>query len=318
MWNFLLAISTSVTFLATTTTGDHAAFPLAPKVTVKRRSAYDPIFDVPLSVSDDAMEIPIDLIYKMSSVGNITQFVDQFIDKDSVDPREFPGNFDGEGIERGIGVIPKPGICTPELTLVSLIPTEAPNDPSIVYYPQCTRVKRCGGCCSHRLLSCQPTETETLTYTIVKSQYTGGVRMQLVERVPIIVEQHTKCRCACAVKEEHCNRFQRYEASQCKCVCTNLEDQSKCLKESELKIWDSNACNCRCRETKGCTTGTFFDETQCQCIPLPILRPSDEAILDRKKYIIKARPVTPNDDSRYHTVTPEYSSGTPWPPNKYY
>uniref|UniRef100_A0A6B2EIR1 Putative vascular endothelial growth factor a-a-like protein n=1 Tax=Phlebotomus kandelakii TaxID=1109342 RepID=A0A6B2EIR1_9DIPT len=266
MWNLLLAISTTVTFLATTSAGDHVAFPES-SVNVKRRSNYDPTFDVPLSVNDDGMEIPIDLIRKMSAVTNITQFVDEFIDKDSVDPREIPGHFASEGVERGLGITPKPGLCSPEMSLVSLIPTDSPNDPSIVYYPQCTRVKRCGGCCSHRLLSCQPIEKETLTFTIIKSQYTGGARMQLVERVPIIVDQHTKCRCGCAVQEEHCNRFQRYEKSQCKCICTNLEDQSKCLKESELKIWDSKACNCRCRETKGCTTGTFFDENQCQCIP---------------------------------------------------
>ncbi|XP_059609483.1 platelet-derived growth factor subunit A isoform X1 [Phlebotomus argentipes] len=317
MWNLVLAISTSVTFLATTLAGDHVAFPES-SVNVKRRSSYDPAFDLPLSIADDGMEIPVDLLRKMSTVTNISQFVDEFIDKDSVDSREIAGHFASEDVERGLAITPKPGLCTPEMTLVPLIPVNSENDPSVVYYPQCTRVKRCGGCCSHRLLSCQPTETETLTFTIIKSQYTGGTRMQLVERVPIIVEQHTKCRCNCAVKEEHCNRFQRYESSQCKCVCTNLEDQSKCLKESELKIWDSSTCNCRCRESKGCTTGTFFDENQCKCIPLPVLRPSDQTILDRKKYIIKARPVTPGEDSRYHTVTPEYPASSPWPPNKYY
>ncbi|GAB0095765.1 hypothetical protein DMENIID0001_111860 [Sergentomyia squamirostris] len=196
------------------------------------------------------------------------------------------------------------------MTLVSLIPKDAPNDASIVYYPECTRIKQCGGCCA-RLLSCQPIETETLTFTILKSQYTGGNRMMLKEKIPVIVEQHTKCKCGCAVKEEHCNRNQKYESNQCKCICTNLEDQSKCLKE-DLKIWDTVSCTCRCRESKSCTTGSYFDENNCQCLQLPIFRPTDQAILDRKKFIIKAQPINPGDNSRYHTVPPEYPSPTPW------
>lgn len=61
--------------------------------------------------------------------------------------------------------MPAAAACIPELTKIKIGNT---TDPSILYIPQCTRVERCGGCCTHALLSCQPTEDgiETLTYSV--------------------------------------------------------------------------------------------------------------------------------------------------------
>lgn len=60
-------------------------------------------------------------------------------------------------------IIPKAAGCAVELKTISLRDT---NDPSLYYYPPCTRVYRCGGCCAHDLLACQPTKTETLNYEV--------------------------------------------------------------------------------------------------------------------------------------------------------
>lgn len=51
----------------------------------------------------------------------------------------------------------------PELQTIRIAP-EA--DPSVLYIPTCTRIERCGGCCSHSLLSCQPTEVETVAFQV--------------------------------------------------------------------------------------------------------------------------------------------------------
>lgn len=110
--------------------------------------------------------------------------------------------------------------------------------------------------------------------------------MPLKEKVPVVVEEHTKCKCDCRVKEGDCKRNQIYIKSQCKCECTNFDDHSKCLAvnpcypinvqcnvsmnefrlQDNSKIWDSDDCTCRCRDSKECTTGTFFDESTCRCI----------------------------------------------------
>lgn len=178
------------------------------------------------------------------------------------------------------------------MEIVPLRPDNAVDDPTIIYYPSCTRVQRCSGCCSHKLLSCQPTIVEKKTFQVTKAQYTGGTKLTYKGKELIIVEEHKKCKCGCAIQDRDCNQFQKYDASQCKCYCTNLADQTKCLKvcwtfflllilfknnrfffcglqDSDIKIWD-NSCTCQCKEVKDCTTGSHFDHNLCQCIEVNI------------------------------------------------
>ena len=49
----------------------------------------------------------------------------------------------------------KAALCQPELTTVELDLPNYDDGSGVFYYPTCTRVNRCGGCCSHELLSCQ-------------------------------------------------------------------------------------------------------------------------------------------------------------------
>lgn len=123
---------------------------------------------------------------------------------------------------------------------------------------------------------------------IIKTQYTGDARMSLKEKVPVVVEEHVKCKCDCRIKEKDCKRNQIYMKSACKCECTNFDDHNKCLgvkfensevnfdtismhfsllnSQDDLKIWDSDNCTCRCRDSNQCTTGTYYDENTCRCI----------------------------------------------------
>lgn len=48
---------------------------------------------------------------------------------------------------------------------MSLVP-EDNNDPNAIYFPTCTRMNRCGGCCTHDLLECQPIEVEKRTFQV--------------------------------------------------------------------------------------------------------------------------------------------------------
>lgn len=62
-------------------------------------------------------------------------------------------------------MVPKPANCMPELKTVPLVP-ETSTTAGVFYFPSCTRVKRCGGCCSHALLSCQPVQTEQIAMQV--------------------------------------------------------------------------------------------------------------------------------------------------------
>lgn len=77
--------------------------------------------------------------------------------------------FGGEDVERSRGKSPPPANCIPESTVVELKLSDESdkNDPTIVVFPSCTRVKRCGGCCNNNLVTCQPLETNTIVFEVL-------------------------------------------------------------------------------------------------------------------------------------------------------
>ncbi|XP_076676981.1 uncharacterized protein LOC143373517 [Andrena cerasifolii] len=120
----------------------------------------------------------------------------------------------GENEERSNAERPIPAKCMPELQPVSL---KLETDPSSIYYPSCTRVKRCGGCCSHSLLSCQPTASEFRNFEVLvlPGGHSGGLNYTSKQIVPL--EEHTKCMCDCRIKAEDCNSTQSYVQEECRC-----------------------------------------------------------------------------------------------------
>ncbi|XP_057342149.1 vascular endothelial growth factor A-like [Microplitis mediator] len=169
---------------------------------------------------------------------------------------------DRMGTERSSMMIAKPAICQPEYQVVPLKPLG--DDRDAVYFPSCTRVKRCGGCCYHRLLSCQPVERVIHNYQItVTKRDNDSIIWEGKELIP--VEEHIKCNCLCQITAEQCNYKQEYIENECRCVCLNNDDELKCKTEPRLKIWDTDKCECGCREQLDCHEGTYFDKNTCRC-----------------------------------------------------
>lgn len=94
---------------------------------------------------------------------------------------------------------PVQATCIPELTTV---PLAVDKKTSNIYFPQCVRVKRCGGCCGVDLLSCQPEETQILNYAVFTAEYSGRGKFSNLKKEIIQVEEHTKCKCSCKIKKE--------------------------------------------------------------------------------------------------------------------
>lgn len=175
------------------------------------------------------------------------------------------GRTGGSGIERDASIPAKAANCMPELQTVPLM---ANTDPSVIFYPTCTRVERCGGCCSSELLVCEPTKTETILFQVLKTQYAGGTRMKFAGKESVPVEKHTACKCQCRVKESHCTANQIYIPGSCRCECSNLDDRNKCEADNQTRYWDSRNCICRCRDNgtnQQCSTGFYFNEDICGC-----------------------------------------------------
>ncbi|KAJ9595827.1 hypothetical protein L9F63_012982, partial [Diploptera punctata] len=170
------------------------------------------------------------------------------------------GDDDIDNIDRKGVIMPKAAVCRPELVTV---PLRTSADNSVFYYPPCARVERCGGCCSHDLLSCQPSATEFINYQVLATTFEGGNKLRFIRKEIVTVEQHTKCKCDCKKKSSDCNSLQVYSESDCQCFCLNVDEEEKCLKENDTKLWDPNECICGCREVKECSTGSYFDMKTC-------------------------------------------------------
>uniref|UniRef100_T1JHN3 Platelet-derived growth factor (PDGF) family profile domain-containing protein n=1 Tax=Strigamia maritima TaxID=126957 RepID=T1JHN3_STRMM len=153
--------------------------------------------------------------------------------------------------------------CEPQLTPVVL---DKSSDPSVIYFPSCTRVERCGGCCMHDLLACEPTKTEVLQVKVMVARYqpgTEGFKQEGFKNLEI--EKHSRCECRCKTKEEDCNGLQDYHPNECKCVCRNEKQTELCTGEN--RFWDPITCECHCRNIRECSTGFYYDTDTCSCVP---------------------------------------------------
>ncbi|KAM7349562.1 PDGF- and VEGF-related factor 1 isoform 2-T6 [Cochliomyia hominivorax] len=213
--------------------------------------------NVKLLEENETDPIPMDFYRQLNNITDISEFIEKFIDPESIDPQleNLKRN-----VERAAVIRAKAANCMPENTVVDLTPINPKNN----YFPRCTRVKRCSGCCSTQWMACQPTKTEIVNFQVYRYCY-EDVKAKFCGFEVIPVEQHLECKCDCRKKPEDCNAYQRYQ--DCRCHCINDEAREKCL-SLDHKIWDDENCRCVCKQNENCTTGSYYDENQCKCLLL--------------------------------------------------
>lgn len=155
---------------------------------------------------------------------------------------------------------PEPGTCLPSKQLVEF---PKPTDPSIILWPPCTRVPRCGGCCPSTILKCAPTKTSNVTFKVIKAQYPepGASKFNFVGHEIVTLEKHDKCSCECKERPADCNALQQY--SECRCVCRNNNEMLSC--HGPGVVWDPRDCRCKCRDYAECSTGFYYNTRTCRC-----------------------------------------------------
>lgn len=89
--------------------------------------------------------------------------------------------------------------CAPELQTIPLDHGE-PKDRMVLYYPSCVRIQRCGGCCNHQSLSCEPTSKEIKNYRIMVISLNPSLMAKFQEYKIVPVEEHKSCTCECKKK----------------------------------------------------------------------------------------------------------------------
>ncbi|XP_049826063.1 uncharacterized protein LOC109594529 [Aethina tumida] len=221
--------------------------------------------------SDCDNEIPLEYIRKLNQY-NITDLLLNFVEDEDEDPESYsPAIFNrfGGAHERHAAVATaRNANCIPEVRTIKIV--ENP-EPGVLYIPSCTRIERCGGCCRHKLLSCQATKIETITLKVTKVTFRNvNSKLKKNSEKLIQIDKHTECECKCVVKPSDCNIYQEYRENECRCACTNVDEEKKCNKQNATKLWDPTSCACVCREILQCSTGSRFDQKECTCVPIDV------------------------------------------------
>ncbi|XP_050299333.1 uncharacterized protein LOC126738175 [Anthonomus grandis grandis] len=236
--------------------------------------------DEPVNFSNmNSTGIPLDLAMSLNEYSSISELLYNEVEgaEQKVQVASFANRFGSDGdaldTERSAARIATPAKCQPELTTVKIAES---NDPNVLYVPECTRIERCGGCCSHALLSCQATEFENVQFSVLKTEYSSSEnphkKLKYVGKEPISIQKHTKCKCMCKIKAKDCNAYQDYRESECRCICKNTDEEQKCYRNSNKKLWNPDECACQCREVTLCSTGYNFDYNECRCVQIQFKR----------------------------------------------
>lgn len=71
---------------------------------------------------------------------------------------------------------------------------------------------------------------------VSKFQFAKNGKNNFKGKLPVPIQEHTKCKCDCRVKSEDCTKLQQYDQTQCRCNCVNMDDRAKCYAVSLTRV----------------------------------------------------------------------------------
>lgn len=218
--------------------------------------------------------IPVTLARQLSNIDSFEQFLSQFVENGGDIASNMGLNSYGIRMKspaaQNIDTSKKVPLanCKPELQTISLRDT---NDPTLIYYPTCVRLEKCGGCCNHELLHCEAIKSSPVNVTIMMTKYVGNKTLKYIGKKIVTLIKHELCSCDCKSKPQDCKGRQVYRKEECRCVCANEKEEFECANQPH-KLWDPSTCQCGCREMQECSTGYEFDNNMCKCAKIQQLR----------------------------------------------
>ncbi|CAL1544186.1 unnamed protein product [Lymnaea stagnalis] len=169
----------------------------------------------------------------------------------------------GKMVIEGGGRLAEPDDCSPRLTTVRLNFT---NDSRVVHFPRCTKIERCGGCCSSANLECVPAYAERVSLKVVKAEMKtlGSSHMTYTGFSTVIVDRHVTCRVQCSLNEQKCGPLKTFLQNQCSCRC---KEYRRC---QSPHIWDPESCDCKCAVEQNCCLAgqpcaLVLNPSTCEC-----------------------------------------------------
>ncbi|KAI8798775.1 balbiani ring protein 3 [Biomphalaria glabrata] len=229
-----------------------------------------PIITNNLVGSSVSLHPNITAMEQLRRINTLEAFMDilRLDDGQAFNVTDFITSYDNETgkflVSEGGGRIADPDDCSPRLSTVRLNVTSP--DPKIVFFPQCTKMERCGGCCSSPNLECVPSYTERVSLKVFKAEVPSTDATQFVYKgfQTVIAERHLMCRIQCTLDETKCGPQKLFLRNQCMCKCR--QD----LRCDSPRAWDPEVCSCVCAIKKECCPsgqqcGLIFDPVKCDC-----------------------------------------------------
>ena len=110
--------------------------------------------------------------------------------------------------------------------------------------------------------SCSPKKTKLESHSVV-------VYVNSTPYCTTIELEHHRgpCRCECPLGPHSCSARQQFLADSCSCHCLPhlARDKLACL-NSSAHTWDTEDCQCVCRNTNTCRHGQVFSPDTCSCV----------------------------------------------------
>ncbi|CAL1294414.1 unnamed protein product [Larinioides sclopetarius] len=201
------------------------------------------------------VKIPEKILIQMKDIQDATEFLSKFVQTyDIVGRRPMKS--------APMPTIARPATCEPEEQVVEL---ERPGNGALYLWPPCVRVRRCGGCCTSKMLTCSPIATSLYNVTVLQVLYNPQKPDSFENQGTNVfsLEQHDRCSCKCKQNASSCSSRQRFREDECRCACINQEESARCI--GPKRIWDTSDCTCKCRKILDCSTGSFFNPLKCRC-----------------------------------------------------
>jgi hypothetical protein len=130
------------------------------------------------------------------------------------------------------------------------------TDSSVLFYPSCTRIERCGGCCSSDLLVCELIQTEIVHFQALKTINLQNIIAAVIARLWSSLQAYVPnaCRCECSKSTTVANANPTTKPG----IILSRSNSS-----NSKRYWDSRNCIWRCQDhgyNKQCSTGFYYKE----------------------------------------------------------
>jgi len=228
-----------------------------------------------ISICSGNSQIPMSVLKKQSQMKSTDQFVMNMMNsrppagislktnERNIYSSSTQTGFNEQAVSIMANQIATPDVCEPRLMSVPIPPD---SDPKVMFWPTCTKLEQCGGCCGHDLLECTPTSSEIVVVQVMKQRLSddGSGRYDYVGNVDVPLKRHKACECQCKTKPADCNAdSQYYDDASCTCRCRNADMATSCVLP---KKWEEKHCRCTCPTLKNCLDDEYFDFNTCSCV----------------------------------------------------